>query len=85
MAKKGQHFPYRIVFQYPDRPQYTDVIKNQERLISRAKFFLTRGASIELISVDTDGSKRQFAAYRPEEIPEETLEQWREEGYHLAA
>jgi hypothetical protein len=81
MAKRGQFFPYRILFQYPDRKQYTDVIKSQDELISKTKFFLLRGASVKLVSVDPDGSRRQFAQFTPGDIPDETLEAWRAEGY----
>lgn len=81
MAKRGQKFPYRILFQYPGREEYTDVIDSQDRLITKSKFFLTRGASVKLLSVDPDGTRRQFAEFTPGDIPDETLEAWRTEGY----
>jgi len=73
MAKRGQFYPYRIKFAYPNGVKGTLVISNMPLVGIEARALLGRGADIDIYAVDQITRKHELLYHlTPADLPAES-------------
>lgn len=74
MPKRGVTAPYHLRFQYPQQKEHGKAVFSKDEMVREVKFFLRRGASVRLFSVDAATKKKhEFHALTPDTAPAHLL------------
>lgn len=72
MAKRGQFYPYRIKFRYPNQVDGTICLMNVADVNREGMALLRRGADIEVYAVDqATRARRLVRAASPADLPDD--------------
>lgn len=74
MPKRGVTAPYHLRFQYPEQKEHGKAVFSKDEMVREVKFFLSRGASVRLFTVNRETKKKhQFHELTPETAPAHLL------------
>jgi hypothetical protein len=71
MAKRGQRYPYRVVFEYPNGVKARNVAGSLVEAASETAGLLRRGAEVTLIEVNPETrAETTLHSFTPDDMPE---------------